>query len=170
MKLSYQLGETVYASKDSDKIDQEAFAAALEVMGKAFGIADKSVTYLLQYGWSQSLQDAYAGPRAKAIKDGESDATVEATMAAAISKRRKAIIEGEVSIGAGRDPVKTVGAQMAAEFVRSKGKVLPKDKDARASFIDKWIELNRAQVDAEIKRRKSAKGPEVSLDDLLQAE
>ena len=174
MKLSYTYDSNVFATADTDrykkKEEQEALTLCLQTLADALGINIKSVGYLLQNGWSQSLQDSYAGPRAKAIKDGESESRVLEVILACLQKRTKAIRDGALSAtpGGGRDPIKSVGLQMLESFVASKNKSMPRDKDKRAALLDSYIKQNRAAIDAEIAKRKAAKGAEITIDDLLQ--
>lgn len=172
MKLSYTVLSTTFATADTDRLeDQEVLTGAVRVLANGFNIAEKSVWYLLQNGWSQSLQDSFAGPRAKAIKDGEDKDIVNEVILSSIEKRVTAIRDGMLaSSGGGRDPIRSVGLQMLQEFVRSKGKTLPKDKVKKAEMLDKWIAVKRIEIEAEIARRRKMKGPEVELDDLFTEE
>jgi len=168
MKLSYTWNNQTYSTADSDRFDpeqKEAVETAVSVLGTTFKIHPKSIWYLLQYGWSQSLQDAYAQTRAKAIKDGEN---IEDAVLASLEKRVRSIRDGLLSAsgGGGRDPVRSVGLAMLKAHVQSKNRSLPKDKDKLKVMLDKFIELNREKIDQEIASRKRNNGPEADLDDL----
>src|SRR5881394_2570940 len=88
MRLSYTYAEEAFASNELDESD-ELTRGGIKVLAQGLGVAEKSIHYLLQNGWSQSIQDAFAGPRAKALKDGlgaDSNAMKDIILAAA-SKR-----------------------------------------------------------------------------------
>ena len=168
MKLSYTWNNQTYSTADSDRFDpeqKEAVETAVSVLGTTFKIHPKSIWYLLQYGWSQSLQDAYAQTRAKAIKDGEN---IEDAVLASLEKRVRSIRDGLLSAsgGGGRDPVRSVGLAMLKAHVQSKNRSLPKDKDKLKALLDKFIELDFDKINAEIALRKRTSGPEADLDDL----
>ena len=168
MKLSYTWNKQSYSTADSDRFDseqKEAVETAVSVLGTTLKVHPKSIWYLLQYGWSQSLQDAYAQTRAKAIKDNEN---IEDAVLASLEKRVRSIRDGLLSAsgGGGRDPVRSTGLAMLKSFVQSKGRSLPKDKDKLKVMLDKFIELNREKIDQEIASRKRNNGPEADLDDL----
>src|SRR5215471_7214353 len=164
MKLSYTLNNVVYASADSDRLtkdgQQEALNTAIEVLAIALNVHVKTIGYLLQNGWSQSLQDSYAGPRAKAKSDGADDDELLEIMHGSIEKRIKAMKEGLLSAtaGGGRDPIRTVGLRLLESHVAERGKVLPKDKKKRQALLDLYIKQNREKIEAEIAKRKEAKG------------
>ena len=175
MKLSYTYDEHTYSTRDTDLYnDQATFRGAIKVLAEAFGIHEKSVLYLAQNGWSQSLQDSYAQARSKKRKDlklSREDVDTESvkeTCHASIAKRIQGIHEGLLSAtgSGGRDPIKSIGLQLLHAWAESKGKSLPKDADKKAKLLEKFVELNRAEIDAEIVRRRKIKGPEVDLDDL----
>lgn len=180
MKLTYaQLGQ-VFETRDSDQLalnevhgptdqDQDAIKGAVKVLATAFGLHEKSIHYLLQNGWSQSLQDSFAGPRAKAIKDREDEATIEAVILSSIAKRVESIKAGLLSASGsnGRDPIKTVAKDLLQKKADSLDKRLPKDKNALAKLIDSYISANRPAIDAEIRKRRLSGQDEVSLDDIL---
>jgi hypothetical protein len=177
MKLTYaQLGLTFdtldttrWPEKDgANGSDQQTLRGAVDVVGNALGLPAKSIWYLLQNGWSQSLQDSFAGPRAKAIKDGEDESTIEAVIHAAIAKRVESIMAGLLSSGSnGRDPIRTIAKDLLQKKADSLGKRLPKDKDKLAKLIDSYIAANRLSIDNEIRRRRSSQGNEVDLSDII---
>jgi hypothetical protein len=179
MKLSYTWGNQEYAlanfKEPLDEKQQKAVARGAETVAAYLGIPVKSVWYLLQNGWSQSLQDSFAGPRAKALKGDDDNAAIAADseemqniIHASISKRVKSILEGTLAAtpGGGRDPMRTVGFAMLVAHLETKNKKPPKDKDARKLMLDRWIEMNKAAIETEIKRRREADTSEASLDDL----
>lgn len=133
----------------------------------------ETLAYLLQYGWSQSLQDSIAG-RGKMVREelvekakkAGSAAPDEATIAEAIrqdelgimQKRMDAIKAGEVGarVGQSRDPVETEIRRLArkglAVFAKAAQVKLPhKDKEAMAALLDKFIEQNKTVLEAEAK-------------------
>lgn len=129
-----------------------------------------SLAYLIQYGWNQTLQDAMAGPRNKAVKDGEDEDTIKAVCEAAMQKRMAAILAGEMSVtqGGGRDPIKSTAKAMLETKARALGKKLPSDAKKLALLVDNWLakDENLQAVKDEIARRKADKEKgEVSLED-----
>ena len=171
MKLSYTYKSSVFSTRDTDSLkkeDQEALAYCVEILAKIYGVHPKSIYYLLQNGWSQSLQDSYAGARAKAVKDGESEGVIDEVVLSSIEKRIKGLVEGLLSAsgGGGRDPIKSVGLQMLQSFAAERGKTVPSDKEKRAKMLEAYIKQNREKIEAEIARRRSVKGDELDLDDL----
>ena len=167
MKLTYaQLGQT-FETKDCSEDD--LVRGAVKVLADGFGLHEQSIHYLLQNGWSQSLQDSFAGPRAKAIKDREDEATIEEVVLSSIAKRVESIKAGLLSASGsnGRDPIKTVAKDLLQKKADSLGKRLPKDKNALAKLIDTYIATSRPTIDAEIRKRRLFGQDEVSLDDIL---
>jgi hypothetical protein len=127
-----------------------------------------AIDYLLQNGFSQSLQDAFVGPAAKAKKEGEGQTTIDALIVASIEKRHDAILAGTVGarVGLGRDPVRTVAKEMLEAWAKANGFKLPKEKDKLAPLIDKWLSKHQAEVIAEVEARKATKLQEIDADDL----
>jgi hypothetical protein len=137
----------------------------------------KSVEYLLQYGWSQSLQDAIAGD-AKRIKDemiakadaagetaptsDEIEAAVKAGLDEALADRVKSISDGTVGdrVGIVRNPFETACRDLAekklVEGFRASNQKLPDRKtDAgRAKykeFVVMVLDRNREVIEKEVK-------------------
>lgn len=174
MKLTYaQLGQT-FETADSDQLATQpgyegVVDGAVKALAIGLGLHEKSIHYLLQNGWSQSLQDSFAGPRAKAKADKEDDAVVEEIILSSIAKRVESIKAGLLSASGsnGRDPIKTVAKDLLQKKAESLGKRLPKDKDKLAKLVDVYIAANRQSIDAEIRKRRISGQDEVSLDDIL---
>lgn len=168
MKLSYTVLEQTFSTADTDRLEEDLVAGAVKVLAQGFGVAEKSILYLLQNGWSQSLQDSFAGPRAKAIKDGEDEDSVNEVILGAVKKRVDSIRDGLLTAGSGhgRDPIRSVGLQMLQDHLARKGKAVPKDKTKRAEMLDAWINQKRPEIEAEIARRRKAKLEEADIDDL----
>lgn len=180
MKLAYKQGGQEYCTQDTSRLEAEdlqLLRGAELAIAASLAIPVKSVWYLLQNGWSQSLQDSFAGPRAKALKGDKDNPAIDADsdemqdlISAAIFKRVKAIQDGALSPtpGGGRDPIRTVALSMLQAFAASKGKKLPKDKDKRKAMLDTYISSNKAAIETEMRARRQDDG-EITLDD-LQAE
>ncbi len=169
MKLTYaQLGQT-FETFGPENYEPDLVNGAIKVLSSALGLHEKSIHYLLQNGWSQSLQDSFAGPRAKAIKDREDESTIEEVVLASIAKRVESIKAGLLSASGsnGRDPIKTVAKDLLQKKAESLGKRLPKDKDVLAKLIDSYIATNRQSIDAEIRKRRLSGQEEVDLSDII---
>ena len=157
--------------------------------GKTYTIESGDVVggldYLLQYGFSQSLQDSIAG-RAKAVRDelttrpeGNTDwnmpdeATIEAAIAEDIDgmlqKRMNAILAGTVAVrgsAAPRDPAAGIVRELLVAWAKAKGKKLPKaDSDEYAQLAAKMREVKADHIKAELARRAEAAADiEIDLD------
>lgn len=166
MKLSFTVLDETFETEDCD-LENELIQGSALTLGQSLGIAPKSIWYLLHMGWTQSIQDSYAGPRAKAKREGED---YEAAMLASASKRMNAIKDGLMSIDAsgGRDPIRSVGLQMLEAHVASKGRAMPSKKEAKEAMLNKWIATRKDEIEAEIRRRRSfkAQSSEATLDDI----
>lgn len=144
----------------------QEFSAEVESMPK------EAMAYLLQNGWSQSLQDSFAGPRAKAINDGEDETTVNALIQSCIEKRCDNILAGKLTAGTGggRDPIRSVAKQMLDATTRQVdhnnfGKKLPKDKTKLKALLDRFVEKHLDEIKAEIaERRKNKTTEEIDLE------
>lgn len=119
-------------------------------------ITPEGIAYLLQYGFSQSLQDCVAG-RAKKVRDeytkayetalaaserdgteepdpideDEVEAAVEADLQGAMGKRLDAIRDGSVAIrvhsgNEAKDPTSGIVRELLVAWAKSKGGKLPK--------------------------------------------
>jgi hypothetical protein len=153
----------------------------------------KSIEYLLQYGWSQSLQDCIAGnakavrvdltERATAAGKKVSEAEIEAAIAqdldGALMKRSASIVAGTMDERAGvqRDPLETMKRQMAVAMVRAafkaKNAKLPDNKTEAGrkkwrEIVDATLAKHSAEITKKAQRAlKEAKElPTVNLDDL----
>jgi len=130
----------------------------------------KSLEYLLQYGFAQSLQDSIAG-RAKAVRaecvekggmtEAEIVAAVEADIAGQLGKRQDAIAAGTVGTPSPRDPVATLAREQVKAALAKAGKKV--DADKLAELVAGHVEKNRTALVAELNRRKEEL-PEVDLD------
>jgi hypothetical protein len=144
----------------------------------------KSVEYLLQYGWSQTLQDAIAGD-AKRIKedmiskaneagepvpsDDEVTTAVKAGLDEALADRVKSILDGTVGdrVGVVRNPFETACRDLAekklVEGFRAANQKLPdrktdagkaKYKELVAAVLDRNREVIEKEVKASMAREK----------------
>src|SRR5262245_36386811 len=174
MKLNYNWNSKTFSTSAvyNEQLDEDVLRGAVMAIGVHLGIPERSVLYLRQNGWAQSLQDAYAGPRAKAIKDKESEDTINSVIEGSIRKRMDNIFIGmDANVHAGRDPVRSAAKRLVTLAVEKLGKSLPKDKDKLANLIDRYIEAHRDEVNAEVRRmREDRNKEEVSLDDLTFTE
>jgi hypothetical protein len=59
-------------------------------------LSPESISYLLRYGFSQSLQDSVASVKAKAKKEGKSEAEIDALADETMAKRYQQILDGTV--------------------------------------------------------------------------
>jgi hypothetical protein len=162
MKLSYTRNGQDYAIDSRPSYD-DALKSAIATIAEAFEIAEDGVCYLLQNGWSQSLQDSYAGPRAKALKANEPEDTVEAIVDACMHKRMQVIKSGAVN-----SPIRSVGMFLMKQWAVDSALQLPSDKESLLKLLDKYIEKNEQKILTEIAARKTAKAAltKVSVDDL----
>lgn len=147
-------------------VDQEIFGQGVKALSLAYGIPESSVFYLLNNGWKQSLQDSFAGPRAKAIADGESDETVANVVETSVSKRIASIKSGMVASNGGRDPLVATAKDMIEVEARKKKMKLPKG-EALTTLVKAYIDANFDKVKAEAaKRAKMRKAETISIADL----
>lgn len=137
-----------------------------------------NLDYLLQYGFSQSLQDSIAG-RAKAVRDeltqdkdgkplaeanmpSEADimAAIDADLDGTLQKRMAAILAGTVAVrtgGEARDPAAGIVRELLVAYAKGKGMKLPKaDSDEYKALAAKMREAKADHIAAELERRKSA--------------
>lgn len=111
--------------------------------------AQKTIDYLLQYGFSQSMQDSYAGPRAKAaaaVKEGKAtEADVAEAVKTALDARFAAIVAATVGTRGPSGPKASpfdrefyaVAKADLARRAKAKGKSLPKTKEGILELIEK---------------------------------
>lgn len=145
-------------------------------------LPEAAITYLLQYGFAQSLQDSIAG-RAKAVRDemvaeGKkegNEAPTEAEIAEAIKqdllgtleKRMNAIMAGTVatrSPGAPKDEAAGIVREILLAHAKSKGLKLPKaDSDEYAALAAKVREAKADYIKGELARRKEAVALDIEL-------
>lgn len=134
-----------------------------------------AIAYLLQYGFSQSLQDSIAG-RAKAVReemstipdpkpDGwlgvASEATIligiESDLDGTLSKRLDAIKAGTVATrgpGVARDPAAGIVRELLVAWSKAKGGKLPKaDSDEYKALAGKMSAAKADYIKAELTRR-----------------
>jgi len=164
----------------------------VEYSAEVESLPEKSVAYLLQYGFSQSLQDAIAGD-AKAISEkmkaeandagnpapsaDEIETAIKAGVAEALSDRVKAIVDGTVGDRAGfvRDPFGTMCRTIALQWLRDGLKAanakMPDTKtDAGKAKLKELVEgvlsRNREKIEKEAHRRMKAV-PAVDLAGLI---
>lgn len=151
----------------NDVVTQEVFNGAAHALAVAYGVPESSVFYLLNNGWKQSLQDSFAGPRAKAIADGESDETIANVVETSVLKRIDSIRAGMVASNGGRDPLVSTAKDMIEIEARKKKMKLPKG-EALTALVKAYIEKNFDKVKAEAaKRAKMRKAETISIGDLL---
>lgn len=165
-KLSYERNGKVYA------IESDAVQGGLD--------------YLLQYGFSQSLQDSIAG-RAKAVRDElitrpegndgswvaptepEIEAAISADIDGMLQKRMNAILAGTVAVrgsAAPKDPTSGIVRELLVAWAKAKGKKLPKaDSDDYTTLAAKMREIKADHIKAELARRAEAAADiEIDLD------
>ena len=138
-------------------IEYKDFSLKIETLSPA------SLEYLVTYGLKQSLQDCIAGLAKKVTEGGADDATVEATIAAAMQKRFDAIVSGKVtvrSIGPRLRGMEKVMADYAEEMLKAAfskaGHKWPSGKGSAekiAELREKYIAKYHDQVENEAKRR-----------------
>lgn len=145
------------------------------------GVSQKTLEYLLQYGWAQSLQDSIAG-REKKVRDeyaakiangetfeaDEIDAAVAAEIDGLLMKRADGILSGtlrERGVGEQRDPLRSVATEMVKAALKAMGKKVTKEK--MAELVNGMLsdDTKRAKVQAELDRRRAeAAGFDIELD------
>src|SRR5215831_1216612 len=170
LTMEYSQGEHDYvcdANGDTDLIN-----GAVKALATAYGIHEKSVAYLLEYGWRQTLQDSFAGPKKKAQDDGESDDTIATVIHAAVQKRIDALKAGSMVLGAtgGRDPLRSVAQYMIEGAMRAAGQTPPakNDKAAWKKAVDEMLQTRLQLVKDEVAKRRASKNEkvEIKLDEL----
>lgn len=132
-------------------------------------INEAGLRYLIQYGYSQSLQDAVAGASAKLkaeMKDGQrvhSDVEVAVMLHDKLQARHNAIQAGEA--GSGRVGPRVSGVDkimqdvawetIRAHATKTKSK-LPQDAAGRNALIGAYLAKYEARTRAEAERRMAA--------------
>lgn len=153
-KLSYERNGKVYETESST-------------------LPETAIAYLLQYGFSQSLQDSIAG-RAKAVEQellnpdpkpegwtapdkATIDTAVQQDLDGTLSKRLDAIIAGSVATrgpGVARDPSAGIVRELLVAWAKAKGGKLPKaDSDEYKALADKMRAAKAEFIAAELARR-----------------
>lgn len=154
-KLSYERGGKVYETESST-------------------LPETAIAYLLQYGFSQSLQDSIAG-RAKAVAEemlppvadrkpdfvvptqADIDAAVAADIDGMLQKRTAAIIAGSVATrgpGIARDPAAGIIRELLVAWAKAKGGKLPKaDSDEYKALAGKMATAKADWIKGELERR-----------------
>lgn len=115
-------------------------------------LSPQSAQYLLQYGWTQSLQDSIAG-LAKKVESENGD--VDQAIDGALLKRSDAILSGSIatkSVREERDPLRAIAIDMVRRAVAKK--VIKIDKEKLAELVNKLLETDRSKVENEMQRRK----------------
>lgn len=152
--------------------DPEALDSVRQGFATVFGIDASAFDYLLQYGWSKSLQDSIAGRELKVrnefrdqaangVRDwapDEINAAVESDLDAAILKRVDAIRNGTIrerGQAEPKDPLRVIAREMLFVAVKKAGKALPKEKEKVAELVTKFLAKYRDTVQAEYDRRRS---------------
>lgn len=136
-------------------------------------LPEKSIEYLLQYGWAQSLQDSIAGAAKRAREDylalakeaGETptESDIAETVAQAVegllSKRADSIQAGNVGVRVGqpRDPFAAMCKRIATSMLRQGFKAAnmkwPKDQDKVNELVAKVLVDHKDKIEAEATRR-----------------
>lgn len=161
-----------------------------EKLGKSFVVPDHtklpeiSQSYLVHYGFQQSMQDCIAGTAKEASadyaeqckkakkkpNDVDMAAAVKTAIEAQLGKRLDAIVAGTVGIRshAPRDPLMTIAreeiwvALRKPENEQKKKAIQALEKDARNDKLQELakghLEKNRARIEAEHQRRQGSVG------------
>lgn len=132
-----------------------------------------AIAYLLQYGFSQSLQDSIAG-RAKAVEqelrnpdpkpqgwvllpDDQITNAIASDIEGTLNKRLDAIVAGNVATrgpGTARDPAAGIVRELLVAWAKGKDKKLPKaDSDEYKALAEKMRTAKADYIKAELERR-----------------
>ena len=122
-----------------------------------------SQQYIWQYGWKQSLSDAFAA------------AKNEAEFIASVQKRYDAIMAGTVRIGSGRSPADPFEAEClrlarvtVAAAVKAKG--LKVDKEKMVALVLQYREKHSDTIEAEATANlDKLKAASAGLDDMFES-
>ena len=161
--------------------------------GVDLALADVStagLNYLLQYGYTQSMQDAVAG-LAKAVKGNPAkyrkpsetslsiEALVERVLTDKLNERENAIVSGTIGtrktgpkLSSLERMVQTVGKERLAAAASAKGRKLPAvGSDQFKNLLEAYIEKYADDVMAEAKTRieSNADAATADIDDLLDS-
>jgi hypothetical protein len=175
---------TVGNDPGPDKGDGKMTTLSYERNGKVYStevetLPPTAIAYLLQYGFSQSLQDSIAG-RAKAVveellppiaerKPGfvvptqeQIDAVVAEDIEGQLNKRLDAIKAGNVATrgtSVARDPAAGIVRELLVAWAKAKGGKLPKaDSDEYKALADKMRAAKADWIKAELARRAEVAG------------
>lgn len=167
--------------------DMPTFGNALEALAASMNMSPKGAFYLLQYGYTQSMQDSIAGMAKKlgAVMDestGEpkySEVEVAVMIHDALRERHEAIMKGEVGTRTTGPRLKGIDRmlrEVAWEIIVARvtaagnAAKLPKKVSEQAVVIDKWlaIEANREVALTEAQRRMDMQ-QNAAQDDTLAA-
>jgi hypothetical protein len=139
---------------------------------------NRTVDYLIKYGFGKSLQDSVAGLKKKLESEGELDADeITAKIAEEMESRADAIVNGTIGTraprGTSEDKIRRdVIASFFKAYLAKTKQALPKlGKDATASqkealakkiaqFHEQYYAANKAKVDEEVARRIEAQKEE----------
>lgn len=133
-------------------------------------ISPAGIEYLLQYGFSKTLQDCISSKKtrfAKKLASGEvTEGEVEEAVDAAVREKVRNIVEGTVGVlRPGRPTIDLIGKErvrVAKEFLRKTAKVLrvklPKlNTKEYTEMMEGYLEKNRAVIEAEARNRMEAR-------------
>jgi hypothetical protein len=140
------------------------------------GLNEKTVQYLLQYGWTQSLQDSIAGRekkvRAECSEDGivdeaEIESAVKNDIIGQLGKRSDSILSGMEAKSSG-ERADTFFNKVARDLLKIAadkiGKKLPKTSDDEyKSIFEKFCVNNKAKIENEMKKRLEAKDEDFEI-------
>jgi hypothetical protein len=179
-----------FVGSTNDVVTEEVVNGAVKALSQHFGIAESSVPYLLQYGFSQSMQDSIAGA-AKVVAtdlaeqakkagkpmptDAEITAATEEHVAGLLGKRWDSLVSGDIGtrVPTQRDPVLALAREEIWNILRrpenaEKAKAIRAlDKEARNAKITKLAEDYKAKYNdklvAEVARRKQNDTGEIDI-------
>ncbi len=121
-------------------IEFKGFTLDVDSLGK------EALTYLLTYGFKQSLQDSVAGVRKAALDEGKSESEADEAVEAAMKARYDAILSGKVAVRAQGPRLQGLDkfvAEVADELLRAqcakKGVKWPSGKGS-ADVVKGWRE------------------------------
>jgi hypothetical protein len=155
--------------------EKKEFTRACGFFGKLFGTDVRSIPYLLQNGFAQSLQDSVAQPKAKCraelkLAKGMPDtAEVIAVMHGSATKRLDKIIAGELtaSEGGGRDAMRACARSIITEKLNKlNAKLSKEDFDAR---VEELLATKPEMVRDEMVKRANHATKSISIDDIMAA-
>jgi len=156
---------------------REDFAVMFSFNGKDYeklwkDLPETAQEYLAQNGFFQSLNDAHAGPGAKARSDlklKKEDADTPEVIAAregAILKRLDKITMGLMTAGHGgaRDPLRATARLMIKSYAEREN--IKFSKDQFDDLVQQMLDKRPDDVKAEFLKRRAAQSKEVSIDQI----